>query len=87
MTIIREWLQNGSRPEWQEIAKYGQPIKGYWLQWDSMFIRDDLLTRKWESPDGKTLVYQTLLSGTCIQDVLQELHDSRSGGHYGINRT
>lgn len=32
LTIIREYLHNDVIPEWQEIARSGQSIRGYWLQ-------------------------------------------------------
>jgi len=52
-------------------------VSGY----ESLQLRDDLITRKWESPDGKSLVYQTIEPNSCKESVLQDLHDSRGGGH------
>nr|XP_023025277.1 uncharacterized protein LOC111513307 [Leptinotarsa decemlineata] len=46
LKTVRKWIAKGVTPEWQEISKHGQQEKGYWLQWDSMSIQDDLLTRK-----------------------------------------
>ncbi|KAJ8945009.1 hypothetical protein NQ318_010211 [Aromia moschata] len=61
LKLIRNWLKNGVRPTWQEVSRYGTTIKGYWAQWSSLCLRDGLLHRKWESPDGVSAVYQLVL--------------------------
>jgi len=52
LKVIRTWLENDLKPDWQEISRHGPTVKGYWMQWDSLHLRDDLITRKWESSDG-----------------------------------
>ncbi|KAJ8943240.1 hypothetical protein NQ318_009931 [Aromia moschata] len=85
--LIRNWVKNGVRPTWQEVSRYGTTIKGYWAQWSSLCLRDGLLHRKWESPDGVSAVYQLVLPKARIHQVLEELHSSPSGGHFGVTRT
>ncbi|KAJ8933607.1 hypothetical protein NQ318_002770 [Aromia moschata] len=87
LKLIRNWLKNGVRPTWQEVSRYGTTIKGYWAQWNSLCLRDGLLHRKWESPDGVSAVYQLVLPKARIHQVLEELHNSPSGGHFGVTRT
>ncbi|KAJ8962696.1 hypothetical protein NQ318_001093 [Aromia moschata] len=85
--LIRNCVKNGVRPTWQEVSRYGTTIKGYWAQWGSLCLRDGLLHRKWESPDGVSAVYQLVLPKARIHQVLEELHSSPSGGHFGVTRT
>ncbi|KAJ8962301.1 hypothetical protein NQ318_018280 [Aromia moschata] len=87
LKLIRNWVKNGVRPTWQEVSRYGTTIKGYWAQWSSLCLRDGLLHRKWESPDGVSAVYQLVLPKARIHQVLEELHSSPSGGHFGVTRT
>ncbi|KAJ8938165.1 hypothetical protein NQ318_011930 [Aromia moschata] len=87
LKLIRSWVKNGVRPTWQEVSRYGTTIKGYWAQWNSLCLRDGLLHRKWESPDGVSAVYQLVLPKARIHQVLEELHSSPSGGHFGVTRT
>ncbi|KAJ8952779.1 hypothetical protein NQ318_008096, partial [Aromia moschata] len=87
LRLIRNWVKNGVRPTWQEVSRYGTTIKGYWAQWNSLCLRDGLLHRKWESPDGVSAVYQLVLPKARIHQVLEELHSSPTGGHFGVNRT
>jgi len=70
------------KSDWQEISRHEPTVKGYWLQWDSLQLRDDLITRKMESPDQKRFVYQTIVPNSCKENVLRELHL-----HFGVNQT
>ncbi|GBN20779.1 hypothetical protein AVEN_109186-1 [Araneus ventricosus] len=45
------------------------------------------LYRKWENDDGSSCQWQLILPRSRIQEVLQETHDSTSGGHFGIMKT
>jgi len=87
LKVIRTWLEKDLKPDWQEISRHGPTVKGYWLQWDSLHRRDDLITRKWKSPDGKRFVYQRIVPNSCKENVLLELLDSHRGGHFGVNQT
>ncbi|KAJ8946183.1 hypothetical protein NQ318_001695 [Aromia moschata] len=87
LKLIRNWVKNGVRPTWQEISRYGTTINGYWAQWNSLRFRDGLLDRNWESLDGVSAVYQLFLPKARIHQVLEELHSSLTGGHFGVNRT
>ncbi|KAJ8957190.1 hypothetical protein NQ318_007752 [Aromia moschata] len=87
LRLIRNWVKNGVPPTWQEVSRYGTTIKGYWAQWNSLCLRDGLLQRKWESPDGVSTVYQLVLPKARIHQVLEELHSSPTGGHFGVTRT
>ncbi|KAJ8944534.1 hypothetical protein NQ318_009697 [Aromia moschata] len=87
-TIAEPLLKNAAHlePE-EEVSRYGTTIKGYWAQWSSLCLRDCLLHQKWESPDGVSAVYQLVLPKARIHQVLEELHSSPSGGHFGVTRT
>lgn len=45
------------------------------------------MTRNWESPDGRDTSYQAIISMVCTPDVLEEFHDSSSGGYLVVIRT
>jgi len=60
MKIIRG-KEEGQRPARQEIASEGPSAKAYWLQWDSLLLRDGVLQRKWESPNLRTSIFQIIV--------------------------
>ncbi|GBN04159.1 hypothetical protein AVEN_119023-1 [Araneus ventricosus] len=77
-------LNSADRPPWQEIACECHAIKRYWSLWNSLFLKDGVLYRKWESNDGGYYRRQLILPKSRIQEVLREIHDSTSGRHFGI---
>ncbi|GFW62489.1 retrovirus-related Pol polyprotein from transposon 412 [Trichonephila clavipes] len=59
----------------------------YWTLWDSLHLRNSVLHRKCESDDRKIYGWQFILPKTRASSVLQELHGSPTGGHFGVMKT
>ncbi|GBN11088.1 hypothetical protein AVEN_174029-1, partial [Araneus ventricosus] len=85
--ILEKKLKSADRPSRQEIAQESPATKRYWALWDSLHLRDGVLYRKWENDDGSSCQWQLILPRSRIQEILQETHDSSSGGHFGIMKT
>ncbi|GBL98740.1 hypothetical protein AVEN_202186-1 [Araneus ventricosus] len=85
--ILEKKLKLADRPSRQEIAQENPATKRYWALWDSLHLKDGVLYRKWENDDGSPCQWQLILPRSRIQEVLQETHDSSSGGHFGIMKT
>ncbi|KAJ8955258.1 hypothetical protein NQ318_000285 [Aromia moschata] len=68
-------------------AKIWYDYQGILGSMEFLCLRDGLLHRKWESPDGVSAVYQLVLPKARIHQVLEELHNSPTGGHFGVTRT
>lgn len=45
--------------------------------------RDDMMYHKWDSEDEKTFTWQVILPRGCVTEVLNELHGSLTGEHFG----
>lgn len=85
--MIELKAMSNRKPSWQEMAHFYPATKCYWALWDSLHLRNGILHRKWESDDGKTSRWQLLLPKSRISKVLQELHGSPIGGHFGVMKT
>jgi len=77
----------GERSAWQEIAAKGTSARVYWSYWDSLEIQNGVLYKRWETPNLKNTVIQLIIPKIRIKQILEEAHDSSSGGHFGINKT
>jgi len=75
------------RPLRQELIRGDSDAKNYWLQWDSLVIKEKILCRKWESPNLRSVVSQIVVPRKIVQRVLEEAHDSPTGNHFGVNKT
>ncbi|GFW09580.1 retrovirus-related Pol polyprotein from transposon 412 [Trichonephila clavipes] len=83
-----EFMESSSnKPSWQDISAYSPTTKQYWALWNSLHLRNGVLYRKFESEDGKTFRWQLVLPRSRIPEVLKELHDSPTGGHFGVMKT
>ncbi|UYV73793.1 K02A2.6-like [Cordylochernes scorpioides] len=85
---VMNWLNAGTnRPAWEDVASYSPITKSYWSLWDSLEFRGGVLYRKWESDDGQHFEWKMILPQSRVPSVLKELHNSPSGGHFGIAKT
>lgn len=50
-------------------------------------MRNGILERKWESPNGLSKIGQIVLPWSTVKDVLTELHGGSSGGHLSVKNT
>lgn len=77
----------GEKPDWQEISAKNAGIKYYVSVWDSLEVHEDLLFRKWESPDGRSCQWLLVVPREMVGSVMEVCHDAPSGGHFGVNKT
>ena len=87
LKLVLSWKENQLKPSWADVAKYSPEIKYFWNRLDSFEIKNDLLCRKWESEDGKNITWQIVIPEKFKASVLQQLHDSATGGHLGVKKT
>ncbi|GBM19309.1 hypothetical protein AVEN_218026-1 [Araneus ventricosus] len=85
--ILKMKLNSADRSSWQEIAHESPATKRYWALWNSLYLKDGVLYRKWESNDGGFYRRQLILPNCRIQEVLRETHDNTSGRHFGVMKT
>lgn len=83
---VMDWKANG-RPEWEDIAAMSPVTKSYWAQWASIDLVDGILYRRWEDASGREVKYLYLTPKALQDDVLRNLHDSPTAGHFGVKKT
>ncbi|GBN73073.1 hypothetical protein AVEN_24430-1 [Araneus ventricosus] len=85
--IVEKKLKLADRLSREEITPESPATERYWSLWNYVHVKDGVLYRKWESDDGSSYRWQLILPKSRIQEILQELHDSASGGHFGVINT
>lgn len=78
------WRQK-QRPNFEEWKLLLPSVLVLLRQWDRLVEREGLLYRKVFHPDGAEAVFQLLLPGALIKEVLTMLHQEH--GHQGVERT
>ena len=84
---VVKWKNEGTRSPWPTVAPYSEDTKVYWSQWDSLCLKEDVLYRIWENPAGNRQILQLLLPKKLRPQVLHALHNTETGGHFGIHKT
>lgn len=86
MRPLIEWMeQETARPQW-EVSNLSRTMKLYWNQWDSLQVRNGLLGRRWDTPDGKSLSWLLVVPKSMRSELLKVSHDTTSG-HLGVKKT
>ncbi|VDI22567.1 Hypothetical predicted protein [Mytilus galloprovincialis] len=68
------------------ISTSDQDLSTLLKQWELLDVIDDILYRRWENSDGTS--YQQLVAPKRIRgEILRLLHDCRTAGHFGRDRT
>ena len=79
--------EGNDKPRWSDISDKCRDYKALWAQWDHLEIRGNLLFRKSETGKSRSPQWQLLVPKAKWKEVLQHLHDHRTGGHLGTKKT
>ena len=81
---VAQWRD---KPSWEEVANSSGEVKYWWNKADRLFqTQDGLLWYKWTQADG-TKVSKLILPAPYQALALEALHDHKTAGHFGIQRT
>lgn len=85
--IISDWKCTGQRPPWEEVSGRKGTVQNYWLQWDSLYIEEGVLYRRFESNDGETSTAQLIVPKGMKRLILDLAHSHPVSGHFMIRKT
>lgn len=80
-------LAGKDRPTVEEISDSGLKNRGYWAQWDQLFLENGVVYRSCEDKNGRRVLKQTATPRELVPVVIKELHDRVAGGHLGVTKT
>jgi len=84
--VIYRDKENGIRPSFLEVAG-DVSARIYRAYWDALILKEGILYKKWEAPNLKTSFLQLVVPRKQVREILEEAHDSSSGGHFGVNKS
>ena len=85
-TVLRAKEKN-SRPLPEEIKSGSIETRKLFQIWDQLVIKDELLCRQFETPDGSSSHLQLVVPRTLRKEILEEIHGGATGGHLGEEKT
>jgi hypothetical protein len=75
-----------TKPPRQVLLDVSQSLKSLWGLWDSHVIVENILYYKWKSSDTRNILL-FVAPRNIRSKIFQELHENRTAGHLGRERT
>src|SRR6266496_149217 len=87
LAIVKTWLTEGKKPEWNTARSHSPCVKAYWQQYDSLILKDGVMYRQLETikPESE-VIRQLLLPQTLKNEFLKTVHEGVAG-HLGMMKT
>ena len=86
--IVKAWVTNSTiKPTKDQYATENATVKAFMAQWENLEIHDNVLYRQWYPSNSNQVVLQLVAPPILCKDILQQIHSSRVGGHFGYMRT
>ena len=87
IAAILKAKRENQKPSSDQIATQSPAVRHYWLMWDSLKLRSDVLFRTFTKANGIDTYEQLVLPRSLKQDVLYQMHNSVTAGHMGVKKT
>jgi hypothetical protein len=84
--LLEKKEAGGDRPSKEEMSGLSSRAKKHYGMWDMLAVKEGVLAKRWETEDGRQIKWLVVLPRTLREQVLDELHASRSAGHLGRNK-
>lgn len=81
---VIKWVQEGTQPNWGEISHLSETCKFFWVRFESLEYRDNILYYVHDDWEKK---YRIVIPKVLVGKVLSLLHNNVTGGHLGIKKT
>lgn len=85
--MVKKWLANKKRPEYNAISGESMTVKSLWSQWDRLTLHEGVLYRKWDDLISKSQKLQAVIPNEERRTTLKFCHDDRAAGHLGVHKT
>ena len=83
--ISIEHCKKGVPPDRTEIREVPEEAKQLLLQFESLLVRNDILYRRFQHPDGTTNYLQLVLPVSLCREYIEHIHSDL--GHFGQTKT
>ena len=87
LRMVLSWLEEGEKPEKDNISSMQPELKFYWNIFDSLCLVDSVIYKKWFSDVGKKSKLLLVVPQSFHEEILKLAHNNISGGHLGVHKT
>jgi uncharacterized C2H2 Zn-finger protein len=80
-------LKADKKPTRNESASWPKATRRYLADWARLKLRDGVVWREWYDDKGAVTAHQFITPRSLRGEVMQQAHDQRMAGHFGVART
>lgn len=84
---VIDWVKSGNKPVWADISFMGETAKHYLSRYDYLKMNNGVVCHAWETAQGRQPILQVAIPKSMKTLVLQQLHNSITGGYLGVTKT
>jgi hypothetical protein len=85
--LIEQVAKGVEKPKVCEMSLCSAELKRYWGQWECLKVMGGVLYRQYESTDASKKHWQVILPSSLRNEFLSKVHDDKTAGHLGIDKT
>jgi len=86
-SIVKLLESGDERPLWEVVEPLSSDVKTLWKIWAKLKICDGVLSRRFESVDGQSEIWQVMLPKVLRDKFLTLAHGGMTRGHLGQKKT
>lgn len=84
---VRKWVEDGRRPDWEEVVRLSATVRGLWSLWPGVAVHDGVLQRAWLDPASGVTRWQVVVPEGYREEVVAAHHGAQGVGHFGATKT
>ena len=85
--VLKRYMEGRGQPEANQIKGFSPASRALFQQWAQFKLKDGTLFRQFESQDGSSRRLQSIVPKGLREEVLSQLHEGPTGGHFGEDKT
>ena len=85
--VLKRYMEGRGQPEAEQIKGFSPASRALFQQWAQLKLKDGTLYRQFESQDGSSRRLQLIVPKDLREEVLSQLHEGPTGGHFGEDKT
>ncbi|CAC5424729.1 unnamed protein product [Mytilus coruscus] len=87
LKLVKRWLTEGHRPQYNEVSGKGFFIRSLWSQFGCLEVHGDVVVRRHNDRERNFVKLQEVIPMSERKQVLEYCHDTEYAGHLGTHKT
>ncbi|CAG2228627.1 unnamed protein product [Mytilus edulis] len=87
LKLVKRWLTEGQRPQYNEVSGKGYFIRSLWSQFDCLELQGGIVVRRHDDRERNIVKLQAVIPMSERKQVLEYCHDTEYAGHLAVHKT